>query len=112
RHLRSRVAVVTLFAISCFGILVYLWGAFGGPVPLKPRGYRLEVSFSEATLLAAQAEVRISGVPVGKVARVERSPDGRTTATIELARRYAPLPSDARAVLRAKSLLGETYVEL
>jgi phospholipid/cholesterol/gamma-HCH transport system substrate-binding protein len=103
---------MTLFATSCFGILLYLWGAFGGPVPLKPRGYRLEVSFSEATLLAEQAEVRISGVPVGRVARVERSADGRTTATLELARRYAPLPSDARAVLRAKSLLGETYVEL
>jgi virulence factor Mce-like protein len=103
---------MTLFATSCFGILLYLWGAFGGPVPLRPRGYRFEVSFSEATLLAAQAEVRISGVPVGKVAQVERSGDGRTTATIELARRYAPLPSDSRAVLRAKSLLGETYVEL
>ncbi len=31
---------------------------------------------------------------------------------IELDPRYAPLPSDARAILRQKTLLGETYVEL
>jgi ABC-type transporter Mla subunit MlaD len=33
-------------------------------------------------------------------------------ATIELDRRFAPLHSDARAILRQKTLLGETYVEL
>jgi phospholipid/cholesterol/gamma-HCH transport system substrate-binding protein len=32
--------------------------------------------------------------------------------SIELQSRYAPLPSDARAILRQKTLLGETYVEL
>ena len=31
---------------------------------------------------------------------------------IELDSRYAPMPSDARAILRQKTLLGETYVEL
>jgi ABC-type transporter Mla subunit MlaD len=31
---------------------------------------------------------------------------------IELDSKYAPLPSDARAILRQKTLLGETYVEL
>jgi virulence factor Mce-like protein len=103
---------MAVFALSCFGILLYLWSAFGGAVPLKPRGYRFEVAFGEATLLGEQAEVRISGVPVGRVIHLDRSGDGRTTATIELDRRYAPLPADSRAMLRAKSLLGETYVEL
>ena len=57
--------------------------------------------------------MRISGVPVGKVKSIE--PDnttGRSDVTIELKTRYAPLPSDARAILRQKTLLGETYVEL
>jgi virulence factor Mce-like protein len=31
---------------------------------------------------------------------------------IQLESRYAPLPSDSRAILRQKTLLGETYVEL
>ena len=29
------------FALSCFGILVFLWLNFGGSVPLQPEGYRV-----------------------------------------------------------------------
>ena len=53
------------------------------------------------------------GVPVGKVKKI--TPDkttGRADVEIQLRSRYAPLPSDARAILRQKTLLGETYVEL
>jgi phospholipid/cholesterol/gamma-HCH transport system substrate-binding protein len=109
----ARIAAMVIFALSCFGLLLFLWLAFGGPIPLKPQGYRFSTSFAEATALATEADVRISGVPVGKVKTIE--PDkgtGRSTVAIELESRYAPLPSDARAVLRQKTLLGETYIEL
>ena len=52
-------------------------------------------------------------MPVGKVKKI--TPDkttGRADVEIQLRSRYAPLPSDARAILRQKTLLGETYVEL
>jgi phospholipid/cholesterol/gamma-HCH transport system substrate-binding protein len=104
---------MAIFALSCFGLLLFLWLAFGGAIPLKPKGYRFQISFTEATQLAKEADVRISGVPVGKVKTIE--PDkrtGRTVAVIEMRSRYAPVRSDARAMLRQKSLLGETYVEL
>ncbi len=108
-----RIIVMVVFALSCFGLLLFLWLSFGGPVPLKPKGYRVQINFPEATTLASEADVRVAGVPVGKVRKVEVG-DGtnRTVATVELERRYAPLRSDARAVLRQKTLLGETYVEL
>ena len=109
----GRIAAMVVFALSCFGLLLFLWLAFGGAVPLKPKGYRFNASFAEATQLATEADVRISGVPVGKVKTIE--PDkttGRSIVVIELESRYAPLPSDARAILRQKTLLGETYVEL
>src|SRR6186997_1982453 len=109
----GRLLVMVGFALSCFGLLLFLWLAFGGPIPLKPKGYRFQVSFPEATQLAKEADVRISGVPVGKVKTIE--PDtktGRTTAVIEMESRYAPVRSDAKAMLRQKTLLGETYVEL
>lgn len=107
-----RIAVMAVFALSCFLLLLYLWTAFGGPAPLKPQGYRFQVAFDEATQLSEQAEVRISGVPVGKVVVLERTDEGRTLATIEMRSRYAPVSSDARAILRLKTLLGETFVEL
>jgi len=109
----GRIAVMVAFALSCFGLLLFLWLAFGGPVPLKPKGYRVQTSFSEATQLAKEADVRISGVPVGRVKSIEpNQTTGRSDVGMELDDRYAPLPSDARAILRQKTLLGETYVEL
>jgi phospholipid/cholesterol/gamma-HCH transport system substrate-binding protein len=109
----GRILVMVGFALSCFGLLLFLWLAFGGPIPLQPKGYRFEVSFKEAGQLAQQADVRISGVSVGKVVLIE--PDkqtGSSDATIQLDEQYAPLPKDTKATLRQKTLLGETYVEL
>ena len=107
----GRILVMAIFTLSCFGLLLYLWSAFGGAVPLKPHGYRFDASFAEATQLAQEADVRISGVNVGKVKKIDLG-DGRTDATIELDDEYAPIPKDSRAILRQKTLLGETYVEL
>src|SRR5438093_12047789 len=108
-----RLLTMVLFALSCFGLLLFLWLSFGGSVPLKPKGYRIQVSFPEATQLGDYADVRTAGVSVGKVRGKKRDPAGnRTLVTLELDRRFAPLRSDARAILRQKTLLGETYVEL
>ncbi len=109
----GRILVMVGFALSCFGLLLFLWLAFGGPIPLQPKGYRFEVSFREAGQLSQEADVRISGVSVGKVKTI--TPDqqtGDSDATIELDAQYAPIPKDTKAVLRQKTLLGETYVEL
>jgi phospholipid/cholesterol/gamma-HCH transport system substrate-binding protein len=109
----GRLLVMVGFALSCFGLLLFLWLAFGGAIPLKPKGYRFEVSFREATQLAVEADVRVSGVPVGKVKSVEPNPEtGRSVALVQIEERFAPIPRDTRATLRQKTLLGETYVEL
>jgi virulence factor Mce-like protein len=108
----GRLLVMAGFALSCFGLLLFLWLAFGGSIPLAPKGYRFVTSFGEATQLAKEADVRISGVSVGKVKTITTEPDGRSKVTIELENRFAPLPKDAAATLRQKTLLGETYVEL
>ena len=81
----GKIAAMVLFALSCFGLLLFLWLAFGGPVPLKPKGYRFHTSFAEAGQLALEADVRISGVPVGKVKTI--TPDkqtGRADVEIQL----------------------------
>src|SRR3954451_488897 len=111
----GRLLTMTLFALSCFGLLLFLWLAFGGPVPLQPKGYRFKVAFPEATQLAEQADVRIAGVSVGKVVHKDidaKKYPNRTIATIQLNPSIAPLHTTAHAILRQKTLLGETYVEL
>ena len=109
----AQLLVIVGFALSCFGILLFLWITFGGPTPFKAKSYEIHVPFNEATQLAEQSDVRISGVSVGKVQNIEESPDGkRAQATIDVEDQYAPIPAGTRAILRTKTLLGETYVEL
>ena len=109
----GRVLTIAAFALSCFGLLLYLWVSFGGAIPLKPKGYRFRASFPQAVQLSDQADVRIAGISVGKVVAEGLDPAGnRTLATIELDPRFAPVHADARAILRQKTLLGETFVEM
>jgi len=110
----GKVLTMVLFALSCFGLLLFLWVSFGGPVPLKPNGYRFEVAFPEAAQLGLEADVRVAGVNVGKVRAKDIDPHhpNRTVATIEVDPGYAPIARDTRAILRQKTLLGETFVEL
>src|SRR3954462_9112437 len=107
----KQLATMVIFALSCFGLLLFLWLSFGGTVPLAPKGYRFSADFPSAVQLSEQADVRISGVNVGKVVKLVQQ-TGRTRATIQLDGKYAPLPADSRAMLRSKTLLGETYVAL
>jgi virulence factor Mce-like protein len=109
----ARLLGMAIFALSCFGLLTFLWISFGGAVPLKAKKYELRVSFPEATTLAEQADVRIAGVSVGKMLRKDLDKGGnRTRVILSINSRYAPLPKDTRAILRQKTLLGETFVEL
>lgn len=109
----TKIAVAIGFTLSCFLLLLFLWVTFGGPTPFKSEGYRIRAFFPEAVTLAAQSDVRIGGVTVGKVQSLSLPPEGNATEVeIELYPEYAPLRSDARAILRQKTLLGETFIEL
>jgi phospholipid/cholesterol/gamma-HCH transport system substrate-binding protein len=109
----TKVITMVLFALSCVGLLLFLWISFGGNIPFNPQGYEFRVSFTNADQLATQADVRIAGVSVGRVISKSLDPQGnRTIATIEMQNKYAPVRENAHAVLRMKTILGETYVEL
>jgi phospholipid/cholesterol/gamma-HCH transport system substrate-binding protein len=108
----GNILVIVLFALSCFGLMLFLWESFGGPVPLKPKGYQFTISFPRSLALAEQSDVRISGVDVGHVVALKLGKEGRTVATVELSSQYAPIRADTHAILRQKTLLGETYVQL
>ena len=109
----GRIVAMIAFTLSVFAILIFLWLAFGGSVPLKPESYRFTVHMREAATLAAEADVRMAGVNVGKVKSKELDKGGaRTIVEVQLDEPYAPIPKDSKAILRQKTLLGETYLEL
>jgi phospholipid/cholesterol/gamma-HCH transport system substrate-binding protein len=108
----GNILVIVLFVLSCFGLLLFLWESFGGPVPLKPKGYQITIAFPRALALAEQSDVRISGVEVGHVVGLKVNKEGRTAAKLEIDSKYAPIRANMHAILRQKTLLGETYVQL
>jgi ABC-type transporter Mla subunit MlaD len=108
----AAVATALIFALSVFGFTLFVWKSFGGSVPLETKGYRFHVLFgADASNLTTGAEARISGVEVGRITKAEPVGD-RIDAEIELQPRFAPIPGDTRAIVRSKTLLGETFVEL
>ena len=109
----GRMIAMVGFTLSVFAILIFLWLAFGGTVPLQAQGYRFTVNMPEAATLAVEADVRMAGVNVGKVKSKELDKGGaRTIVDVQLDNQYAPIPKDTHAILRQKTLLGETYLEL
>jgi phospholipid/cholesterol/gamma-HCH transport system substrate-binding protein len=109
----ARIGAMVVFALSCFCILLWLWLTFGGPVPLKPKGYEVEVAFDEAVQLTSDLDVRSAGITIGTISGTKSEPEtGRTLVTLEIDEKFAPIDRDARAILRWKTLLAETFVEI
>lgn len=108
---RSAIFVALAFTLSCIGLIVFVWTQFGGTIPFAAAGYRVRAQFRETGLLVAGADVRISGVNVGRVTDVQ--PRGiYSIVTMQIDPQYVPIPRDTRAILREKTLLGEGFVML
>ena len=109
----GRIVAMTIFAFSCVGILLFLWLQFGGATPLKPEKYVVKAGFPEAVGLLKDVDVRTAGITIGTVREVEiEERSKRAVATLALDPEYAPLSRDSKAILRRKTLLGETFVEI
>ena len=96
---------MVVFALSCFGLLLFLWLSFGGPIPLKPKGYRVQVALPRGDAARPRGR-RARGRRVGRQAaqedaRPERQPharDARDRPQVRAAaRRHEgdPAPEDA-----------------
>jgi phospholipid/cholesterol/gamma-HCH transport system substrate-binding protein len=108
----AAIAVAVAFSLSVFCFTMFVWIVFGGNVPLEPKGYQVHARFGpDAAGLVSNSHVRVSGVTIGKVLRTETR-DGEVDALLQINPRYTPLPADVRMVLRQKTLLGETFIEM
>ena len=74
--------------------------------------YSLHASFTSIGQLRLQAPVRIGGVTVGRVAKIELDPKTfNAVVTLDIDARYQ-LPADTSAGIYTSGLLGESYVGL
>jgi phospholipid/cholesterol/gamma-HCH transport system substrate-binding protein len=73
----------------------------------------MTVAFPRVLALAEESDVRINGVDIGHVISVKKGVEGRTIATLEISSKYEPkIRRNMHAIIRQKTLLGETYVQL
>jgi virulence factor Mce-like protein len=105
---RHEIAVGALLLVA-LGILAYLAVAVGA-LRLDAGGYEVEAVFSHAGGVTKGAVVSLAGVDVGTVDRLWVE-DGRAHMALRIGK-DTRVPRDSRAAIRARSVLGEKYVQL
>ena len=109
----GNIFVIILFALSCFGLLLFLWESFGGPAAAEAEGLPLHRRRSRARWRSPNSPTCASAASTSATSSsLKLDNDGRTDATIEIGGQYAPIRANTHAILRQKTLLGETYVQL
>jgi virulence factor Mce-like protein len=104
------IAIFTVISLSGLLWLAINTGQRFGPLPPV---YRVSFEVRDADGLVDGDDVRIAGIPVGKVLLVQTTPRGAmVTMGIEQGKGFAPIYSDATVLIRPKSLLGEKYVDM
>ncbi|WP_122816288.1 MCE family protein [Nocardioides pantholopis] len=102
---------VVIGAVSLTVIALLIVGAFRAQdLPLIGGGDTYRAAFTESGGLKADDEVRLAGVRVGKVEKVELDGD-RVVATFRI-KTDATFGVDTRASIRVKTLLGAMYLAL
>jgi phospholipid/cholesterol/gamma-HCH transport system substrate-binding protein len=110
--MRSRwnLPILLAYAAASLAVLGYLVMHMGGNFVFQS-SYQVSADFSSASNLVPGDDVTISGVTVGRVASVQPVPGG-ARAQLQVLQRYAPVYQDARAMVKIKNVLDESYVEL
>lgn len=112
--IRSEAVVETLFgALVLIAAAVFLaYSLATGGIGASPAGYKLTAHFGQVGSLVVGADVRVSGVKVGKVTAIRLDPK-RYLAETELS--FQPslrLPDDSTAKVTTEGLLGGAYVSV
>lgn len=105
---RNGFVVIALGTFLMFAAVTGLIRVFGG-------GQEVRAEFRSVNQVDDQTPVRIKGVNVGKVERIEagRSPQRSSTLTMKLTQKDLVVRRDARAQIRWRTILGgEMYVDL
>jgi virulence factor Mce-like protein len=108
---KKNLPVFLGYALVSLVTLGYLATQMGGEFFLQS-AYHVKAVFATGAQLVKDDDVTISGLRVGKVESLGPVEGGGAAAGLIIHTQYAPLFKDAHAVIKAKNLLGETYVEL
>ena len=110
---RTGAAAFKVGALVLAISLVVTYFGFAKDMPFT-HGFRVKAVFGSAVSIREDSPVRIAGVDVGKVKKVERAGDGRASVvTMELEEKALPIHHDATLQIRPRIFLeGNFFVDL
>ena len=114
----SRIFELKVGIFITVGMLIFFIIVFSiGDVNLIRKGYHLEIVFNFANGVTASAPVRLAGVNIGQIEKVELFYDGgeertKVRVTARISDADIKIERDAKAVINTLGLLGEKYMEI
>ncbi|TME14982.1 MAG: MCE family protein [Chloroflexi bacterium] len=107
---RRNLPIFLGYVAAAVFVLGFLGRQMGGEFFLA-QVYHVHAVFASGSQLVNGDDVTIAGVRVGRVDSLSPTKQG-VDALLAIHTQYGPIRDQARAVIKAKNLLGETYVEL
>lgn len=114
RRTLTNAGILGVFTLFCFLVIEFLAVNIGQPNPFSS-DYTVHAVFADADGIPTAADVRLSGVVVGKVTSISHDPSspGYSVVTLDISNSAAtPIYTNGFAKVRPKTLLGEKYVDL
>ncbi|MBB5914492.1 phospholipid/cholesterol/gamma-HCH transport system substrate-binding protein [Nocardia transvalensis] len=110
----AAAAVIGISAVlvsSCASDGIYSVALPGG-ADIGDNPMRIDVRFDDVLDLVPQSAVKVDGVAVGRVDKIDVAADGWTASVHTLVNSSVKLPANALAEVKQSNLLGEKFVEL
>jgi len=108
-----RTATLIAFVAACATFSGYLYAQAGGPLPgFGSKRYSASFDVPEVSNLVTFADVQEAGVPVGKVAALDRISPDAIRIVMDLDSVAAPLHQGVTVQISEKSLAGQPSVKL
>jgi phospholipid/cholesterol/gamma-HCH transport system substrate-binding protein len=107
--MRARLTAIGVAAAAAIAVLV----VFGTGAGDDHKGdYKVRAIFSNAFTVIAGEDVKISGVKVGKIGKLDVTDDNKAAVTLDITEPgFKDFRKDATCTIRPQSLIGERYVE-
>ena len=104
---KIKVAMFLVVGLVAAGFLAINYGRLN----VFASGYTFHVSLPASGGLFKNGEVTYRGVPIGRIADLEATPDG-VVATVHVDASSPRIPADVRPHVHDRSVIGEQYLDL
>lgn len=108
---KNPIEAVLGVGVLVFAVLFLFFAA--GHVNVRPvNGYKLKASFTKIGGLEMGADVRINGIKVGSVTKIELEPDTYMAMVEMTIKNNIRLPKDTKASVADSGIMGDKYIRL